>query len=221
MTQREPVSKRQQRAAATADQLLTAAREVFESRGYAATTVGAITEAANTAHGTFYLYFKNKEDAFGRVMQSVLDEMLDEARSPWSGDPYDALYKANRRYLEVFSNHAGLWRCLLEGMHQNKVVEEMWLDMRRPFVERIAHNLARMAEGGRIRPMDTTMAAYALGSMVEWFAFTHLVLSEPARTSDSIDRAAQTLADLWYHAVYTREPREPREEGDGSPPNRD
>ena len=199
------VSKRQERAAATADQLLIAAREVFESSGYAATTVGAITRAANTAHGTFYLYFKNKEDVFGRVMQAVLDEMLDEARSPWSGDPHDALYKANLRYLEVFSNHAGLWRCLLEGMHQNKGIEELWLDMRRPFVERIARNLARMSASGQIRPMDTTMAAYALGSMVEWFAFTHLVLNEPARSPESIDRAARTITDLWYHAVYTRQ----------------
>ena len=119
--------------------LVGVCREVFESRGYAATTVGAITGAANTAHGTFYLYFKNKEDAFGRVMQAVTDEMMDEARSSWSGDPYDAIYVASFRYLEVFSNHAGLWRCLLEGMHQNKVIEEMWLDLRRPFVERIAH----------------------------------------------------------------------------------
>ena len=53
------VTKRRQRAAATADQLLAAARETFEARGYQATTVGAITEAANTAHGTFYRSFKN------------------------------------------------------------------------------------------------------------------------------------------------------------------
>jgi AcrR family transcriptional regulator len=66
-----PASKRQQGTAATADQLLNAARDVFESRGYTSTTVGAITSAANTAHGTFYLYFKNKEDAFGKVMASV------------------------------------------------------------------------------------------------------------------------------------------------------
>ena len=209
------VGKRQQRAAATADQLLSAAREVFESRGYAGTTVGAVTRAANTAHGTFYLYFKNKEDAFGRVMESVIEEMWDEARSPWAGDPYDALFWANRRYLEVFSNHSGLWRCLIEGLHTNKVIEEMWIDLRRPFVERIARNLDRMAAAGQIRPMDTTMAAYALGSMVEWFAFTHLVLDSPRRTPDSIDRAARTITDLWYHAVYTREDRE--EAGDSAP----
>src|SRR5437763_3769128 len=107
-------TKRQQRAAATAEQLQAAAREVFESRGYAATTVGAITKAANTAHGTFYLHFKNKEDALGRVMEQVIDEMTAEARAPWAGDPYDQLLRVNRRYLEVFNSHKGLWRCLIE-----------------------------------------------------------------------------------------------------------
>ena len=53
----ERKSKRQAQAAATQEQLLRAARGVFAARGYKDTTVGAITKAANTAHGTFYLYF--------------------------------------------------------------------------------------------------------------------------------------------------------------------
>ena len=183
-----------------------AAREVFETRGYAATTVGAITKAANTAHGTFYLYFKNKEDALGKVMEQVLGEMTTEARAPWTGDPYDQLLRVLRRYLEVFNSHKGLWRCLIEGLHQSKAVEAIWLDLRRPFIERVARNLARLSESGVIRPLDPTEAAYALGSMVEWFAFTHLVLGQPPPTEDAIDKAAHTLTDLWFHAVYTRRP---------------
>jgi AcrR family transcriptional regulator len=47
------VNKRQLQAAATQEQLLAAARDVFEEKGYQATTVGAITDRAATAHGTF------------------------------------------------------------------------------------------------------------------------------------------------------------------------
>ena len=207
----ERVTKRQQRAAATAEQLLSAARDVFESKGYQATTVGAITEAANTAHGTFYLYFKNKEDAFARVMGEVIGAMYQEARAPWEGDPYLALKTANRNFLEVFRQHRALWRCLHEGMHQSKAVEEMWLDLRRPFVERIARMLSRLTQDGRIRPMNTTLAAHALGSMVEWTAFTHFVLEEPSPSEFAIDDIAETLTDLWWHAVFINEP-EPRSE---------
>ena len=58
-----------------AAQLLEAAREVFAERGYQATSVAAITDAASTAHGTFYLYFRNKEDVFAQLMATAMDEL--------------------------------------------------------------------------------------------------------------------------------------------------
>jgi len=199
-----PLTKRQQQAAATAEQLLAAAREVFVTRGYVATTVGAITEAANTAHGTFYLYFRNKEDVFGRLIKDVAAEMYREAQAPWTGDPFEALELAIRGYLGVFAAHGGVWRCLMEGLHQSPVLEAMWLDVRRPFIDRIDHNLASLVAAGSVRELDTTVAAHALGSMVEWFAFTHLVLGMPPAERRSLDEVAHSLTDLWFNAVYGR-----------------
>ncbi|MHB8464508.1 MAG: TetR/AcrR family transcriptional regulator [Acidimicrobiales bacterium] len=202
-------SKRQERAAATADQLLVAAREVFETKGYVAATVGAITDAANTAHGTFYLYFKNKEDAFAKVMAQVADDLYREARAPWAGDPYETLAVATRGYLESFSAHKGLWRCLIEGMHQSPALGEMWLAVRRTFVDRIQRNLERLSDAGKIRPMDTRLAAASLGSMVEWATFCYVELGEPAADATSLEALAQTLTDLWFNAVYGRETPRP------------
>lgn len=203
------MSKRQQRAAATADQLLAAAREVFESRGYQGTTVGAITKAANTAHGTFYLYFKNKEDAFAKVMAQVTEEMYRQAGAPRSGDARSTLAAATQGFLEVFQSHRGLWRCLLEGMHQSKAIEEMWLELREPFIDRIARNLEKSVESGLVRPMDTRLAAYALGSMAEWVAYTHFELHAPGAEEATPALVAETLTDLWYHAVYGTTPDAP------------
>ena len=197
-----PPTKRQRQAAATTDQLLAAARQVFEERGYVATSVGAITELANTAHGTFYLHFRNKEDVFAAIMSEVVGEMYREARAPGTADPYAALGIATRNYLAVFQANRRLWRCLLEGTHHSPAVEAMWLSLRRPFIERIARNLARQVSSGTVRDMDVEVAAQALGSMVEWFAFTHFVLEEPPGSSRSLDEVAQTITDLWFHGVY-------------------
>lgn len=196
----DAASKRQQRAAATADQLLGAAREVFESKGYVAATVGAITDAATTAHGTFYLYFKNKEDAFAKVMAQVADDLYREARATWAGDPYDALLVATRGYLQSFDRHKGLWRCLIEGMHQSPALGEMWLDVRRTFIDRIQRNLQRQMDNGEVRTMNTALAAAALGSMVEWATFCYVELGEPP--AGTLDELAVTLTDLWFNAVY-------------------
>jgi AcrR family transcriptional regulator len=201
-------TKRQRQAAATADQLLAAARQVFETRGYQATTVGAITTAANTAHGTFYLYFKNKEDALGRVMADVMEEFQAAAMAPATAgtDARATLLAATEGFLNVYRAHLGLWRCLLEGMHQSEAIAAMWLDLRRPFVERIARNLERAVASGAVRPMNTKVAAHALTAMTEWFAFAHLELGEPSTDEVSADEVLSTLTDLWFHAIYARTP---------------
>lgn len=203
MSDQRPLTKRQVRAAATGEQLLAAARETFEQRGYAATSVGAITKAANTAHGTFYLHFANKEDAFARVMASVMEEMYARTTpAVHTADPAETVRVAVRGYLEVFIAHRGLWRCLLEGMLQNPSIERMWLELRVPFAERIVRAMTRARDGGRARgDVDFERAALALCSMCEWYAFTNFNLHGPG-VIDDLDTVVDTLSDLWYHAVY-------------------
>ena len=210
--QSERGNMRHEQAAATRRQLLAAAGAVFEDKGYQATTVGAITDRANTAHGTFYLYFRNKEDAFCRVVEAVI---VDELAVPAAADgspPRETIEEGIRSFLAVYHRHDGLWRALLEGMMQSPRVQQMWLELRRDLVLRLSAAFAAQQREGALRPFEPTMAAHALAAMTEWSAFTHLVLGEPATgTAAGPEALVETLADLWYRAVYGRVP----EDGDG------
>jgi len=199
-----PASKRQQQAAATHSQLLTAAREVFEERGYQAATVAAVTERAATAHGTFYLYFKNKDDAFTQVISGVIDELFRESGAAWSADPKHGVHSAIRGFLEVFASHEGLWRALLEAMLGNSELEQPWLRLRRQFIERISRTIATSQQAGWVRPIDPELTAIALGAMVEWYAFTYLVLDPPSSRPADLTASIDVLADLWVHAIYVQ-----------------
>src|SRR3954468_16440420 len=205
MAERVP-SKRQQQAAATQEQLLVAARDVFGERGYQATTVGAITSRANTAHGTFYLYFRNKQDAFAAVMASVTDELYREADLAYAvDDPRRALEASIRGFLEAFVRHRRLWRSLLEASFTNRDVETVWLALRARFVDRIEHDLRLLVDAGITRELDTALVANALGGMVEWSATTQFVLgSGPA--DRSVGETAPALADLWHPALFAAVP---------------
>lgn len=197
---------RQAQAATTRRHLLEAAGAVFEERGYKATTVGAITDQANTAHGTFYLYFRNKEDAFCQVVESVIvDELAINVVVPRDDAPRRAMEDGIRAFLAAYDEHEGLWRALLEGMLQSERVERMWLDLRRTLVVRLSETFAAQQRAGDLRPFDTTMVAHVLAAMTEWSAFTHLVLGEPSPDRDP-DREAlvSTLADVWYRAIWGR-----------------
>lgn len=195
---------RQEQAAATQRQLLDAAGAVFEERGYKATTVGAITDRANTAHGTFYLYFRNKEDAFCQVIESVIvDELAGHVVVPLDDAPRPAMEEGIRTFLGVYDKHTGLWRALLEGMLQSPRVQQMWLDLRRDLVVRLSDTFAAQQRSGRVRDFDTMTVAHALAAMTEWSAFTHLVLGEPTpdRPPDP-EALVTTLADLWYRSIF-------------------
>jgi AcrR family transcriptional regulator len=192
--------RRQQRAQATSRQLLLAAREVFERKGYRATTVGAITEAASTAHGTFYLYFKNKEEAFAKVFSDVVGEIEEATMVPWQGDARTTIHRATTGYFEVVARHHGLWRCLMEGIYHSRPIEQLWLEQRRPFIDRLEKTLPA---GG-----DTRAVAVTLGSMIEWTAYTVVEMGEPAEIG--LERAVAAVVDLWCSAAGRADSLPPR-----------
>ena len=56
--------RRQRRRLEFKTKLLNATRELVASRGFEATTVSAITEAADVGQGTFYNYYSSREEIF-------------------------------------------------------------------------------------------------------------------------------------------------------------
>src|SRR6202012_5214765 len=65
------MTKQAERRAATIEAILKAARRLFGERGFAATTMDDIAEAARVAKGAVYHHFATKEAVF----ESVFDEL--------------------------------------------------------------------------------------------------------------------------------------------------
>jgi AcrR family transcriptional regulator len=55
--------------------LLEAGLQVFADRGYHASRVDDIVRAAKASHGTFYLYFTNKEDLLRALAVDCAQEL--------------------------------------------------------------------------------------------------------------------------------------------------
>jgi len=56
--------------------LLDAAARLFVERGYEATTVEDIARAAGVAKGTFYLYFRTKDQLLTALRQAFVDDLV-------------------------------------------------------------------------------------------------------------------------------------------------
>ena len=195
---------RQERAAATRGHLLASARGLFAERGYRGTSVAAITDAAATAHGTFYLYFRNKDDVFGVVLTELLDDLYRHSFVPFEelGDHFDVEQNRERiaAFVGVFAADAGLWRAVLEAVLASPAVEAQWLAHRSRFHDDLAARLRRFQALGALRPFDAGGVALALGGMLEWYVFSGVVFASPDPLIAS-DDVVDLLSDLWVRAL--------------------
>jgi AcrR family transcriptional regulator len=69
-----PTGKREQTKAANRDSILEAARMVFAELGYDSTTVRDIIRRTDLASGTFYNYFRSKEEIFEALARDSVVE---------------------------------------------------------------------------------------------------------------------------------------------------
>jgi len=93
---------RQQRKEATRGALKRAAVEVFTERGYAETTIGAITSAAGVAHGTFYVHFSGKEEVLEEVLQERNTALALRIGEVWTAAASAGLSEQVRRVAGTF-----------------------------------------------------------------------------------------------------------------------
>jgi AcrR family transcriptional regulator len=109
----------------TRERIYRTALKLFAERGLAATTVDHITETADVAKGTFFNYFRSKEQVFGyfiELQHSKLAEALAEVRR---GKPVGGvLRKAFRRLGGEVGTSPNLARALIAAVLGNEIARE-------------------------------------------------------------------------------------------------
>lgn len=61
-------------------EILNVAGELFKSQGYVNTTVDAIIQQVGIAKGTFYYYFKSKEDILDALVHEMVNQLCKECK---------------------------------------------------------------------------------------------------------------------------------------------
>lgn len=79
------MATRLDRAAATRDRLLAAARTLFVERGFDDTSLRDVATAADVAVGTVFVHFVDKADLLHAVLHDGLEQTLDVACAPPPG----------------------------------------------------------------------------------------------------------------------------------------
>jgi AcrR family transcriptional regulator len=119
------------------DELLNAAQRQFLERGFGPTTIEQITGAAEVAKGTFYLYFKSKEDVrsalenrFGRDhLARVEIAVARKPKNDWKGKLSAWVSASISFYLDFIQLHDVLFyegrSPTREGLVDNIVIDHL------------------------------------------------------------------------------------------------
>ena len=191
----------------TVRRLLDAGLAEFDERGFQAVRVDDIVRRAKTSHGTFYLYFSNKDDLFRTLLRDALHDMqiiTDEFPVVTSNEVGRA---ALRNWIQGFSDtylaHAAVIRILSQA---DIVGEEVYGDGLRLLFrlsEAMAQGMTVATRPGGDPPNDEPQHAEltALACLMMLERINYLLSAEVRLPRDEmIDR----LSAIIYAAFHTR-----------------
>ncbi|MCZ8513140.1 TetR/AcrR family transcriptional regulator [Paenibacillus filicis] len=179
----------------TRTKIIEAATRLFSCNGYYNTKVSDIVKEAAVAQGTFYLYFKTKEEVFHFLVMDYLGKLEDVVQkniqvkdsvasqsAPPAKDVFNYYYNLFHDLLMIyFENKSIWWITVRDGMNFSKLTA-----IHTSFKERLAHLL--------ICHYPDEKMAYASIGMVAELTFTWFYIRK--KGVESVPELARTLAEI-------------------------
>ena len=152
------------------DAVLHVAAQMFNERGFHATSLDDIAARLNVTKPTLYYYVKNKDAILLACVKKGLDMTLEgiDASRAAGGNAIDQLRACMRTYAEVVTQPFGM--CLIR-VGDEEVPEPSRTELRRLKSE-IDHAFRRLVEQGEqegvLAPCDPKMAAFVIAGGLSW-----------------------------------------------------
>jgi AcrR family transcriptional regulator len=169
-----PASERELRTQGkrTMAKLLDAGMAVLTERGYQAARVDDIVREAKLSHGTFYLYFSNKEDLFRALAGECAAEMEALAASLGPVGPGPEGERELQRWLGEFLGIYRRYGAVIRAWMEDQVADRKLVRLGVKAFETITASLhERVREAAPSHIAHKTIATTALLAMIERFAY--------------------------------------------------
>ncbi len=152
--------------------LFDAGMRVFAERGYHAARVDDIVRSARTSHGTFYLYFANKEDLLRALAVDCAEEMTKLAggigRITPDDEGFEELHAFLARFVATYRRYGPVIRAWMEDQVTDREVDRLGVKAFTAIGARLGE---RMHEAGVGLARDEPAAVGALMAMLERFNY--------------------------------------------------
>ena len=182
------------RGEATRRRILDAAEAVIGEKGYHAASVTEITQRAQVAQGTFYLYFHSKREIFLQLVEDLGEQLRAASREATKDIPgrMDKEREGFAAFPEFARTHRQLYRIVQEA-------DRVDLPTFQEYYTRIARGYTRglraAMEAGEIRQMDPETLAYTLIGIGHFLALRWLIWPQGS-VQDGQPPVAEAVSEL-------------------------
>ncbi len=167
------MNKRQIAAQETKRKLVKSGLELIKEKGFDAINVEDITQKACVAKGTFYTYFKRKEDIVLEISRTPFSEIADELAAMENAELFEKLRHYFRRFMEQVE-FCGIQICrewIRNVIDPNNVPETM--DSKKWFydyemLENILKNSSELKNDAPIELLTHIIISELYGMMLCW-----------------------------------------------------
>ncbi len=189
------------------NQILDCSKKIFSEKGYYETYVEEIIREARVGKGTFYRYFKNKEDLF----ISLLIKFLQEWETVASIDPseieldninemFKLVIKKSFKFFEQNEDLCNIYLRIGPGL--NKIFEPYLVSFEKRMLNYIIRYLEEGARLGITKPgLDIELAANMAGGAFLRVDYYYFVLKKNGGDGIDVDRLAEEFYEIVMRGI--------------------
>lgn len=123
-------------------EIINAAEKLFNEKGFENTAVSDIVKSIGVAQGTFYYYFKSKDDVFNAITEEFLNEFMESFTLIVDNEKLSTVEKVGMLFdksIELVENNEGVMFYLhtKDNMELHEKVERKFIEYATPLVIKI------------------------------------------------------------------------------------
>jgi AcrR family transcriptional regulator len=174
------------------EKILNAALELFATKGFTATSIASIAQAANISKGLIYNYFDSKTDLLRAIVQGAMrkgTDIIQDAIETYDS-PLDEIRHIVLNSIEHIKSNLTYWKLLTALSHQPEVSQEIRdvLDQNSQWSFQKGVELFTA-----MKARDPVQSSMLFGAALDGLFVHYLHLGEPY----PLDMIGQTLIDTF------------------------
>ncbi len=184
---------------ATFQLIVDTAINVFYEKGYHSTTIKDITNTANIAAGTFYLYFKNKLvlykyilSQFQHDIRRVIAEKVHDV-----DDRFEKEKVGIKTFIEYAIRNPHSYNIIWESLYIDK---KLFVDYYSNFARRYERGLKKSIEDGEMYDVDTELVSYILMGVANFIGLK--VLLNLGDNNDDVDQVVENVMNIIRSGIF-------------------